>query len=112
MHYLVFTGRKWRNAVGQQGITWEPAGVWEAEDQEQACLIAAQEQGVGTCFAVAGYAWGVDLVDAGRVKKLGVKEDAITRLERMGRDLGERLAAALPAAQQTQLPKGDDNGER
>lgn len=110
-HYLVFTGRKWKNVVGDQGISWEVAGVWEADSEEQACLIAAQEQGVGTCFAIEGFAWGVDLVDAGRVKKLGVQADAISRLEQMGRDMADRIAAALPAPQQRELNAGDGRGE-
>ena len=111
MYYLVFTGRKWRNAMGKQGITWEPAGVWDAESMEQACLIAAQETGVGTCFAVDGFAWGVDTVDAGQAKKLGEQLDPITRLERMGEKLAKQFGAALPAPQTRELPGGDSDGE-
>lgn len=111
MYFLVFTGRKWRNAMGRQGITWEPAGVWDAENMEQACLVAAQETGVGTCFAVSGFAWGVDTVDAGRVTKLGEQLDPIQRLERMGEKMLERMATALPAAPQQSLPEGDSDGD-
>ena len=111
MYFLVFTGRKWHNSMGKQGMTWEAAGVWDADSQEQACLIAAQETGVGTCFAVEGFAWGVDTVEAGRAKKLGEQLDPITRLERMGQVLSEKIAAALPAAPQQSLPAGDSDGE-
>lgn len=107
--YIVFTGRKWENVVGKSGITWEVAGVWQAASEEKACLIAAQKLGVGTCFAIEGYAWGVDLVDAGDVTELGVKLDPITRLERMGSRLGDQLANLLPAAKQQTLNEGDDD---
>lgn len=107
----MFTGRKWRNAVGAQGISWDLAGVWQADSEEEACLVAAQETGAGTCFAVEGFAWGVDTVDAPRARKLGVPQDAITRLERMGQDLAERIALALPTPQQRELHAGDDDGE-
>jgi len=110
-HYLVFAGRKWTNAFGKSGITWEPAGVFTAEDPETACLVAAQKQGVGTCFAMEGYPWGVDTVDAGQVHELGAEVDPITRLERMGANLAEKLAAALPAAKQPELEAGDNGGE-
>jgi hypothetical protein len=109
MYYLVFTGRKWRNAMGQSGITWEPAGVWDAESMEQACLIACQETGTGTAFAVDGFAWGVDTVDAGRVKKLGETVDPITRLERMGERMLEQMVNALPAAKVHELEEGDSD---
>lgn len=111
-YFLVFTGRKWRNAMGQQGITWEIAGVWQADNEEQACLIAAQEKGVGTCFAVEGFAWGVDTVDAGRVKQLGMPDDPITRLERMGERLSGTLGKVLEASSRQELNRGgDDDGE-
>lgn len=108
-YYLVFTGRKWENVMGKAGITWDVAGVWKAPTAEQACLIAAQKLGVGTCFAVKGFAWGVDLVDAGAVEELGVQLDPITRLERMGSRLGDQLANLLPAPKQSTLEAGDDD---
>lgn len=113
-HYLVFTGRKWKNAIGQSGITWEAAGVFgveEAGDEgaNKACLIAAQKHGVGTCFAVEGYAWGVDTVDAGSANELGVQLDPMERLERLGAKLTEQLMTALPAARVTELEAGEDD---
>lgn len=97
--FLVFTGRKWKTPFGQTGITWEPAGVWQAEDEHNACLVAAQATGAGTCFAVSGFAWGVDVMEPGRTRQLGVAMDPMERLERTARDLGERLANALPAGE-------------
>lgn len=115
-HYLVFSGRKWQNTFGKQGITWEVAGVFglsESGDEgaQKACLIGAQKAGVGTCVAIEVFAWGVDLVDAGSVSEIGVELDAIARLERMGEKMLERMSTALPAAQQRELNPGDDNGE-
>lgn len=110
MYFLVFTGRKWTNAMGKRGITWEVGGIWDAENEEQACLHAAQEIGVGTCFAVGGYAWGVDTVDAGQAKKLGEQLDPIARLERMGENLVKQMTA-LSAPTQQALPEGDDDAE-
>lgn len=110
-HYLVYTGRKWENPFGKKGITWEIAGVYGADSEEDACLFAAQQLGAGTCFAVEGYAWGVDTVDAARVNQLGVEADPLTRLERRLTDFGERIANALPAPKQQTLEAGDDDGE-
>lgn len=110
-YYLVFAGRKWKNVMGEQGISWDIAGVWQARSEEQACLIAAQKLGVGTCFAVEGFAWGVDTVDAGEATELGIKADPITRLERMGMRLAEQLSQALPAAKQQTLEEGDNSGD-
>lgn len=93
--------------MGKSGITWEVAGIWDAKNEEQACLLACQEMGVGTAFAVQGYAWGVDTMQAGSAKKLGETLDPLTRLERMGEMLSERLAGVLPAAKQQTLPEGD-----
>lgn len=112
-HYLVFTGRKWQNAIGKSGITWETAGVFGVEETgdegaNKACLIAAQKHGVGTCFAVEGYAWGVDTVDAGSANELGVQLDPMERLERLGAKFTERIMAALPAPAQAELEAGDD----
>lgn len=110
-HYIVFTGRKWKNAVGQTGITWEIAGVWAAQSAEDACLIAAQKESRGTCFAIKGFAWGVDTIDAGDVTELGGTVDPITRLERMGKNLGERLERVLaPPSQARELDEGDTDG--
>jgi len=106
-HYLVFGGRKWKNVMGQQGITWEIAGVFNATDEEEACLVAAQKQGVGTCFAVPGYAWGVDTIDAGDVPELGAPVDPMTRLERLGRNLEKSITAAIESGQERQLEAGD-----
>lgn len=115
-HFIVFTGRKWQNTFGKSGITWEPAGVFGVEEEgdigaQKACLIAAQKHGVGTCFAIEGFAWGVDTVDAGAANEIGVELDPIARLERMGQQLGERLAAALPPASQPHLNAGDSHAE-
>jgi len=111
MYFLVFTGRKWQNAMGKSGMTWEVAGIWDADTEEQACLLACQEMGVGTAFAVQGYAWGVDTMRAGQASKLGEQLDPIARLERMGQQLSDRLAAALPAPARQHLEEGDIDGE-
>lgn len=111
-YFIVFTGRKWENQLsGRRGITWEVGGVWQADSEENACLKAAQDRGVGTCVAIEGFAWGVDTLDAGSVSELGVPLDPIARLERMGRDLSDRIAAALPAPAQRELNRGDNDGE-
>lgn len=106
-HYLVFTARKFKNVMGVEGITWEIAGVYNASDQQRACLKAMQEKGAGTAFAVSGYAFGVDMEDASDVTELGKAIDPVTRLERMGAMLAEKFAAALPPAQVTELTEGD-----
>lgn len=105
MYYLVFTGRKWKNVAGEQGITWDICGVFDADNEETACLVAAQRTGLGTCFAIPGFAWGVDTVDAADVRELGKTADPMDRLERMGRSL-EKSFSALAAATQNQLPQG------
>lgn len=105
-YFLVFTGRKWKNVAGEQGITWDICGVFQAEDANTACLVAAQRTGMGTCFAILGTAWGVDTVDQAAVKELGKQVDPMDRLERMGRML-EQSFTALSAGTQNQLPKGD-----
>ena len=96
--------------MGERGITWEIGGIFNAETENDACLAAAQETGAGTCFAVAGYAWGVDTLDPARVSKLGEQPDQVTRLERMGEKLANAmLALNSPAAKE--LPEGDSDGE-
>jgi hypothetical protein len=111
-YYLVFAGRKWESPFGKKGITWDIAGVFQSDTGENACLVAAQKLGVGTTFAVKGFAWGVDTVRADDADELGAEVDAITRLERMGRRLEERIGTALTSGQESaQLPAGDDHGE-
>lgn len=109
-HYLVYAGRKWKNVMGQQGITWDIAGVFNAANEEEACLVAAQKQSVGTCFAIPGYAWGVDTIDAGDVPELGAPVDPMTRLERMGRRLEQSITTAIESGKDKQLETGDSNG--
>jgi hypothetical protein len=106
--FLVFTGRKWKNVMGESGITWEIAGIFDTDDANTACLAAAQETGAGTCFAVDGVAWGVDTIEADSVRKLGQKQDPLSRLADMGKNL-EKGLMAIAESTQRQLPQGDDD---
>lgn len=109
-YYLVMAGNKYRTPFGQEGIRWEIAGVYQARDAEQACLVGAQSAGVGTTFAIPGFAWGVDTVDAGEVKELGKSLTGIERLERMGNKLASQLTA-LSAPRNAELEAGDEDDE-
>lgn len=108
-YYLVFGGRKWEGVMGKKGITWEVVGVFRTETPENACLKAAQQHGVGTCFAIEGFAWGVDTLQADEVSELGVELDPISRLERMGRTIEKGLTRALASGGAPQLREGNGN---
>ncbi len=108
-HYLVFTGRKWKNVMGEEGITWEICGIFKTDTADMACIFAAQRTGAGTCFAIPGTAWGVDTIQADQVEELGARGNAMARLEKVGRSIEQSILSLATTAQQKTLPPGSDD---
>lgn len=108
-YFLVFTAKKFKNVMGAQGLTWEIAGVYQADNAQRACLKGMQATGHGTAFAIDGFAFGVDMEDVSDVGELGKPQDPIERLTRMGEELTQRLTA-LTAPTTHELTPGDDDG--
>lgn len=97
--------------MGAPGITWEIAGVFQANDEEDACLHAAQQTGEATCFAVAGYAWGVDTAPPPDVREFGARNDTDRKMAQLDA-MEERMVRALERAADSptrQLPAGSDD---
>lgn len=105
-HFLVFTARKFKNVMGAKGLTWEIAGIFKAPTQELACLKGMQETGHGTAFAVAGFAFGVDMADVSEVSEFGKTADPASRLDRLENMLADSLTA-LTRPRAHELPEGD-----
>jgi hypothetical protein len=67
----------------QPQVSWEVAGVFEAETAEQACKAAAKKsQRFGSFFAVEGFPWGIDLIETDATE-FGVEQQEISRLRQL-----------------------------
>lgn len=111
-YYIVFASRKWKNVLGETGVSWEAEaiGVFQADNPEQACLAAAHKAGkLTTMFAIPGFPWGLDMVEDQGIKELGQKVDPLTRLEKMGARLEKSLLALAPAQVDHELTEGTPN---
>lgn len=98
--------------MGAQGLTWEIAGVYEAPSLDRACIYAMQETGHGTAFAVPGYAFGVDTVNASGVREFGRPRDAASRLDDLEERIADSLEALTSAASPPELPAETDSTRR
>lgn len=100
--YLVFGSIKRPLGGGGTYLDWSspdnPIGVYQADDPDDACKLAAQDtSSMGNFFAIEGIPWGIELMapGGGRFGSKNPAEDHINRLmERLdARD--EKLARLL-----------------
>lgn len=110
-YYIVFPARHWRNPLGQEGISWDDAvGVFRASNPADACLAAAKKAGqMSTMFAIEGFPYGLDM-ESTDVTELGGAVDPISRLERMGNSIAERLGQLVPGNSAPALEEGEQDG--
>lgn len=94
MYYAVLAMIKTEEQVGHPGryapeftkevhLDWRIVGVFEAVSAEAACQAAAKKGGqVGSFFAVEGFPWGVELMDADAIE-FGTGEQPLSRLKQL-----------------------------
>ena len=88
MYYLIFASQQSAHRdvkTDRHELQWYAFGVYEADTADAACKAAASDsRQLGTFCAVECHPWGVDMLDTGNAKRLGVGaslEDTIARAQ-------------------------------
>lgn len=113
--YMVFGSTRRPVWGGESYLAWnpEPLGVYQSDDPDEACKMAASErESMGNFFAIEGHVWGIALQDP-QATRFGTKKPA-------QQDAAEKMLALLERAEQRDQKimeleaklKGDDDDDQ
>lgn len=113
-YYMVFGSKKRPVMGGGKYLDWVsggPIGVYMTEKPDQACVAAAKDSNdMGTFFAIEGYIWGMEMVEAPTA--VGDHRNPNQRLERLLEESAKLNEARLQLEQardRRELNGGDDS---